>query len=236
MRFAILLTALFICSSVQGQTSSAGSSEQVRRLDGLNADQQKAVDDYIRQHERPTGKLRVIADRRRIAVFSSEALRTLFPHDKFVTVTWIYETDPAALSKYSIPGPTLHTLVLDAKGKDCMSNHTGYQEEFGDLLRAKRVKVTDARSAALIRSALTEIYGTGMNSDDMRTTDLRHESSKWLLGYHEWPFRAISSYEQVREASYYLISVDAQGFVLSGRLATEVLERRKLDEADAPNH
>jgi hypothetical protein len=236
MRFAILLTALFICGGVQGQTSSAGSSDQVRRLDGLNVEQQNAVDDYIRQHERPTDELRVIADRHRIAVFSSEALRTLFPQYKFVAVTWIYETDPSALSKYSIPGPTLHTLVLDAKGKECMSNHTGYQEEFGDLLRAKRVKVTDARSAALVRSALTEIYGTGMSSDDLRTMDLRHENSKWLLGYHEWPFRAISSHEQVREASYYLISVGVHGFVLSGRLVTEVLERRKLDEADATNH
>lgn len=227
MKFAIVLITLLVSGNVQGQASADGS-DYVQRFDGLNAKQQSAVETYIRQNERPTGELRVLADRKRIAVLSSEALRTLFPEYRFVAVTWITQADPSALHKYSIPGPILHTLVLDVDGRNCMPNPSGYLEEFGDLLHTAHVKVTDAKSAALVRSALIEIYGTGMSSEDLQTTDLRHEKSQWLLGYHEWPFRAISSYEEVREASYYLIAVDARDLVISGRLVTQVLERRKL--------
>jgi len=115
-----------------------------------------------------------------------------------------------------------------------MPNRTGDRKEFGDLLHAEHVKVTDATSAAMVRAALSAI-DVGWSTDDSRTTDLRHESSNWLLGYHEWPFRAISSSEEVREASYYLISLDKDDFVVSGRTVTEVLERRKLN-GDEPNH
>lgn len=132
-------------------------------------------------------------------MFSSQALRTLFRRFRFVAVRWITDADAAAFHKYSIPGPMLETLVLDADGKNCMPHHTGYREEFGDLLHAERVKITDATSAAMVRSALVEVYAGG-GADDLRTTDLRHENSNWLLGYHEWPFRAISSYEEVRNS------------------------------------
>lgn len=225
MRFAIVLTALFLCGSVQGQTSSSGSVAPVQKIDGLNPEQQKAVDDFVRQGERPTGELRILADRKHIAVHSSEALRTLFPGYKFIAVTWIYEADAAAVNKYSIPGPITHTLVLNENGKEGMPKRTGYLDEYAELLRAERIKVTDEASAALVRSAFTDIYGIGLSS-----TDLRHGNSEWFLGYREWPFRAISSYEEVREASYYLILVDASGQVVSGHLANEVLERRKLQE------
>ena len=234
MRCAALLIALFACGTAQGQNSPAVNLD-TPKLEELNAAQQKAVDDYVRQHERPTDELRVTADRNRIAVRSSEALRTLFPRYRFVAVTWTYQVDPGALSKYSLPGSTFHTLVLDDKGRNCMPNRTGDLEEFAELLRDQRIKVTDKTSAALVRSALTEIYGFGMSLDDLRSTDRPQDNSKWLLGYREWPFRAISSYEEVREASYYLLSVDASGLVVSGRLVNEVLERRKL-KGDGPNH
>jgi ribosomal protein S13 len=223
MRFAIVLTALSVCGSVQGQDSPAINSGDVQKIERLNSEQEKAVDDYIRQNERPTGELRVVADRNRIAVRSSQAIRALFPRYRFVAVTWIYEADPAAFGKYSIPGPLSHTLVLDENGRNLMPNRTGYLAEYAGLLRAERVKVTDDTWATLVRSALTDIYGIGMGS-----ANLRHGSSEWSLGYQELPFRAISSYEEVREASYYLISVDTNGFVIGGRLVTEVLERRKL--------
>ena len=232
MRFAIVLTVVFACGSVAAQNPATTRSD-VPKLEGLNAAQQRAVEEYVRQNERPAGELRWIADRR-MAVFSSEALRTLFPRFRFVAVRWITEADPAAFHKYSIPGPILETLVLDADGKNCMPHHTGYREEFGDLVHAERVKITDATSAAVVRSALTAIYAGG-SADDLRTSDLRHENSNWLLGYHEWPFRPISSYEEVREVSYYLISVDTNGFVVGGRSVTKVLERRKLN-GDEPNH
>jgi hypothetical protein len=124
--------------------------------------------------------------------------------------------------------------VLDEEGRDRMPKHTGFEKEFGELLHMERVKVTEVTSAAIVRSAFAEIHAGG-GADDLRTTDLRHENSNWLLGYHESPFRAISGYEEVREVSYYLISVDPNGFVVSGRSVTEVLERRKIN-GNAPNH
>jgi hypothetical protein len=196
------------------------------KLEGINAAQQKAVEEYVKQHERLTGELRFIADRS--AVFSSEALRKLFPRFRFVATRWITEADPAASQKFGIPGPIVETLALDEDGRNRMPKPTGYREEFGQLLRTEHLKITDANSAAMVRSALTEIYAGG-GVDDLRTIDLRHENSKWLLGYHEQPFRAISSFEEVREASCYVISVDRNGYVVRGRSVTEVLERRKLN-------
>jgi hypothetical protein len=231
MRFAIVLTVLLACTTATAQNPATTRSD-VPKLEGVNAAQQKAVEEYVQQSERLTGELRVTADRR--MVFSSGVLATLFPRFRFVAIRWITEADPAASHKYNIPGPIVETLVLDEAGRNRMPKHTGYREEFGELLRMERVQVTDATSAAIVRSALVEIYAGG-GTDDLRTTDLRHENSNWLLGYHEWPFRAISSYEELREASYYLISVDPSGFVVSGRSVTEVLERRKLN-GNAPNH
>lgn len=169
-----------------------------------------------------------------MVLFSSDALRTLFPRFRFVAIRWITEADGAALHKYSIPGPILETLVLDTDGTNRMPRHKVYGEEFGDLLHAEHVKITDATSAAVVRSALSAIYSGG-SADDLRTSDLRHENLDWLLEYQELPFRPISMYEEIREASYYLISVDIHGFVVSGHSVIKVLERRKLP-ADGPNH
>jgi hypothetical protein len=184
MKFVIILTVLLACGSAPGQNPATTRSD-VPKLEGLNAAQQRAVEEYVRQNERPTAELRWIADRRMV-VFSSVALRTLFPRFRFVAIRWITEADPAASQKYSIPRPIVETLVLDEDGRSCMPKRTGYWEEFGDLLHTEHVNVTDARSAALVRSALITIYGTGMRSDD------RHQNSQWLLGYQEWPYRAIS--------------------------------------------
>ena len=226
MRFAIALTVFFACGSLAAQ-SAVTTRSGVPRVEGLNFAQQKAVEEYVLQNERPTGELRWVADRR-MRVFTSEAPRTLFPNFRFLAIQWITEADPAVLHKYSIPGPIVETLVLDEDGGNCMPNRTGDRKEFGDLLRTEHVKITGATSAAMVRSALSAI-DVGWGTDDLRTNDLRHENSNWLLGYREWPFRAISSYEEVREASYYLISVDKNGFVVSGRSVREVLERRKLN-------
>lgn len=170
MRCAFALFALCLYGSVQGQISTSASIAPVQKIDGLTPDQQKAVDDYVRQGERPTGEVRILANLN-IAVRSSEALRTLFPKYKFVAVTWMYEADAPAFQKNSIPGPITQILVLDENGKSRMPKHTGYLDEYADLLCAERIKVTDEASAALVRSALTDI-GIGMSS-----TDLRHGNS-----------------------------------------------------------
>jgi hypothetical protein len=146
----------------------------------------------------------------------------LFPNYRFVAVTSVYQASPDATTKFSIPGPLTYVLVLDQDGKDGMPNRTGYLEEYGDLLRAQKIKITDEASAVLVRSALTDIYGFGMGPKNLRQSE-----SEWFLGYREYPFRAISSYEEIREASYYRLTTDSDGTVISGRMV-EVLERRRI--------
>jgi hypothetical protein len=229
----ILFAVLLLSAGVQAQTPPLVSTfvkepdfsaGPLKKIEGLNLAQQQAVDDYVQKGERRTGELKVLADRNGIALRSSDALRTLFPNYRFVSVLWVYQADPQARSKYSIPGPLFFTLALDENGKNAMPNRTGYMEEYGDLLHAHRIKVTDDVSAVLVRSALSDIYGFGMGDKNVR-----HCESQWYVGYREYPFRAISSYEEVREASYYLIKTDSDGVVKSGRLVNEVLERRKID-------
>jgi hypothetical protein len=231
---AALFAVLLLSAGVQAQAPpylastfvrepdfSAGS---LKKIKGLNPAQQQAVDDYVQKGERRTGELKVLADRNGIILRSSDALRALFPNYRFVSVLWVYQADPQARNKYSIPGPLSFTLVLDENGKNAMPPRTGYLEEYGDLLHAQRIKVTDEGSAALVKAAFTDIYGIGMGSKN-----LRHGASEWFLGYQEFPFRAISSYEEIREASYYRLTTDSDGVVISGRLVNEVLERRKIN-------
>src|SRR6185437_786018 len=210
---------------VKGQTWKPASRGPVPRIEGLTPKQQEAVDDYVRHGEVPTGDLRIVAVRSHIGEHTSEALRRLFPKYRFVAVTWIYEADAAAFHKYSIPGPITYTLVLDENGNNAMPKRTGDMREYADLLRGEKIKVTDEVSAALVRSAFIDIYSTGMSS-----TNLRHGNSEWFLGYQEWPFRAISGHEEIREASYYLIVVDVSGRGVGGQLVNLVLARSKLKE------
>lgn len=201
----------------------------LRKIDGLNSAQQKAVEDYIRGAERRNGELRVLVDRNQIVLRSSEALHKLFPDDRFVAVTSIYQATTDARQKYSIPGPLTYTLALDQNGNDAMPKRTGYLEECGALLHSRGIKVNDETSAALVRSAMQEIYGFGMGGHDVRRS-----KSQWYLGYHKHDWRAISSYEEILEASYYVLITDAEGLVTSGWLVNEVLERRKTSISTSP--
>src|SRR5579864_6930270 len=229
----ILFAALLFSAAIQAQTPPYLASSfvkepdfsagPVKKIDGLNPGQQQAVADHVQKIERRAGELKVLVDRNGILLRSSEALRTLFPNYRFVAVTSVYQASPDATTKFSIPGPLTYVLVLDQDGKGGMPNHTGYLEEYGDLLRAQKIKVTDEASAVLVRSALTDIYGFGMGSKN-----LRQSKSEWFLGYREYPFRAISSYEEIREASYYRLKTDSDGNVINGRMVNEVLERRRI--------
>jgi hypothetical protein len=82
MRFVVLLAVLFANGSVLAQNLATTRSD-VPKLEGLNAAQQRAVEDYVRHNEKPIGELRVTADRKMVVVFSSEALRVLFPRFRF---------------------------------------------------------------------------------------------------------------------------------------------------------
>ena len=231
MKSAALLTALLICVGMQAQAPTsviAGfpqpdfSPGPLRKIEGLNSAQQAAVEDYIRRTERRTGELKILIDRNQVSPRTSEALQKLFPDDRFVAVTSVYEATTDAAKKYSIPGPLTYTLALDQHGTDAMPNRTGYMDEYGALLHSHAIKISDEASAALVGSAMQDIYGFGMGGKDVR-----HGDSQWYLGYDEHPWRAISSYEEIREASYYLVNRNAEGLVMSGRLVNQVLERRK---------
>jgi hypothetical protein len=104
-----------------------------------------------------------------------------------------------------------------------MANRTEYLAEYGALLHSRGIKVDDATSAALVRRALEEIYGFALGGEDVRRS-----KSQWYLGYNQHPWRATSSYEEIREASYYVLITNTEGLVTKGRLVNEVLERRKV--------
>jgi hypothetical protein len=238
IKFPALWTALLLCIGVHAQAPTSMISEllkepdfspgPLRKIDGLNSAQQKAVEDYIRRAERRNGDLRILVDRNQIVPRSSEALHRLFPDDRFVAVTSVYQATTEAAKKYSIPGPLTYTLALDQNGNDIMPQRSGYLEEYGALLRSRGIKVDDAASAALVRSALQEIYGFALSGEDSCRSE-----SHWYLGYHEHAWRPISSYEEIREASYYVLTTNAEGAVTSGRLVNEVLERRKMSMPSA---
>lgn len=100
---------------------------------------------------------------------------------------------------------------------------SGNCEAYGDVLRAQHIRVITEGEATLVARGFSDIYGIGVGSRNFRRGD-----STWLLGYQEYPFRAISSYEEVREAYYYRLETDASGFVIRGSLVTDILERRKM--------
>src|SRR5579864_1548426 len=115
----ILFAVLLLSAGVQAQTPPLVSTfvkepdfsaGPLKKIEGLNPAQQQAVDDYVQKGERRTGELKVLADRNGIALRSSDALRTLFPNYRFVSVLWVYQADPQARSKYSIPGPLFFTF------------------------------------------------------------------------------------------------------------------------------
>jgi hypothetical protein len=224
---------MLFCASGVAQTSTLsdlGISEKpdygpgpLKKIPGLTAEQQEAVEAYVQAAERRTGELEILIDRNQIMVRSSEALGFLLPDLRLVSVTSLYRAKSAAAKKYSIPGPLTYVLVLDQDGKNAMPKRTGYLEEYGELLHVRAIKVADQASAALVRAALVDIYGFGMG------TDIRHRPSAWYIGYQEHPFRAISSSQEVREASYYLLTTGADGLVIHGRLVNEVLQRRKIN-------
>jgi hypothetical protein len=236
MKSAALWTALLFCVGMHAQAPTSMiphlSKEPdfrpgpLRKIEGLNSAQQKAVEDHIRRTERRNGELKVLIDRNQIGLRSSEALHRLFPDDRFVAVTSVYQATTDAAKKYSIPGPLTYTFALNQKGNDAMPNRTGYLEEYGALLHSHGIKLNDEASAALVRSALQDIYGFGMGGKDVRRAE-----SQWYLGYDKHPWRAISSYEEIREASYYVVNTNSEGVVTSGRLVNQVLERRKTASA-----
>jgi hypothetical protein len=113
-----------------------------------------------------------MADRKRISLRSSEALRAFFPKYRFVTIAWTYRASAAALAKYNVPiNPLFETFVLDRNGRNCTPKPIANQAEYADFLHAERIKVSDEASAALVTSAFTDIYGVRMGSTNLHYGD-----------------------------------------------------------------
>jgi hypothetical protein len=182
-------------------------------LETLNAAQRETVDRFVLEHERPAGELKVLAERRGIAVRSSAALRHLFPHSRFVVVPWNFQLDPAAKHLYSVPGGIYDVLAISDDGRrEAIFHSSGNHEEFGVFLHHHRVKVKNKTMACEVSRARADIYGSGLSL----CNDVRPSSSEWLLSYREMPFRPISSYEEVREPT-----IIASGSILAVSFATE---------------
>jgi hypothetical protein len=205
-----------------------GQSALPAPLDGLNPNQKRSVSEYIKQHEVLAGELRVLADPDQVWLRSSKVLADLFPEYRFVVVPWIYELDPQAKNKYSIPGGLFDVLAIDEHGiVHSVFYSSGNREQYGEFLKTMRTKVSNNSDAARLGEAMAAIYGDGSSNN------LRHGASEWYLNYQEAPFRAISGYDQVREAYYFHLQTDPQGFVLGGKLEVQTLERRKIQQPSA---
>jgi hypothetical protein len=216
-----------------GAQPSYGSNSGVRtgELHELTTTQQKSVAEFIHEHEQPNGELTIMADRSKITVNSSKALLDLLPAYRFVLIPWIYSpTTPEAAHKFQIPGPdaAASSLALSDDGKRRIELD-GNGEEWGKLIHAERVSIRTKAMADKVAAAFFPECYQGASCRNIRQGD-----SEWRLGYREQPFRPISSYEEIREAYYYRVIIDPSGFVLSGRLVNEVIERRKLATGTAP--
>jgi hypothetical protein len=196
-------------------------------LHELTASQQKSLDEVIHENEVPGGRSAI---RSRITVRSSKVLGDLFPHYRFVLIPWIYQAaSPAAETKFQIPAPgaAVSEVALSDDGHTRFWLDTGGNggtgEEWGAFLHAERVRVSTAAMADKVAAAFfADSYQSGC------CRNLRRGTSEWLLGYRESPFRAISSYREIREATYYRLTTDPNGIVMDGKLETELLERRRL--------
>jgi len=224
-----VLVLLAAVAYANAQGDSVAMPREELRLGALNAAQRETVDKFLLEHERPTGELKLLAERGGTAVRSSVALRQLFPHSRFVVVPWNLRVDPAAEHVYSIPFGLYDVLAISDRGQHESTFHSsGNQEEFGLFLHDHRVKVRNKTMACAVARALADIYG---RSGLSLCNNVKSSSSEWRLSYTETRFRPISSYEQVREAYYYRLRVDSRGVVLDGKLVADTLERRKIDNA-----
>jgi hypothetical protein len=225
----LLLAAAHPYADAQADSVSI-SAGKMPRLIGLNAAQRETVAKFVLEHERPTGELKRLAERGWITVRTSAVLTHLFPHSRFVEVPWIFQLDPAAKNLYSIPSGLFDVLAISDQGPQESTFHSsGNATEFGLFLHAHHVKVRNKTIADEVARAFTDIYGLSLCCND-----LRHSQSEWYLGYRELPFRPVSSYEEERDAFYYRLTVDSNGLVLNGTLVNNVLERRRIEDAEKP--
>jgi hypothetical protein len=224
MKWSILLTTVLLFASTRAACASDSGAELVK-LSELTPAQQKNIDDFIREHERPEDELKQLADRSHITVKSSKVLRDLFPDYRFVLIPWIYQVaTPEAAHKYSMPSPgaVVSELALSDDGKTHVELDSN-GKEWGALLHAERVNVSTEAMAEKVAAVLFAHCYQGA-----RCRNLHRGTSEWILGYRESEFRVISGYEEIREATYYRLTTDSNGIVINGQMMNDVLERRKI--------
>lgn len=190
----------------------------------FSSDQQKSINAYLLAHEQPKAELMVLADRSHIKEFSTKTLKELFPGYSFVVIPWMYKPAPGAQVKYQIPAGLADILAI-GDGKTFAFHNSGNYEEYGAFLHTLGVKVATEDMAAKVTQAFIDIHGLSLCCKN-----IRRSKAEWRLGYHEDPFRAISSYEEIREAYYYLLTLDDGGVVVSGKLMADEIERRKIKQ------
>jgi len=148
--------------------------------------QRETVDKFVLEHERPTGELKLLAERGGTAVRSSVALRQLFPHSRFVVVPWNLRVDSAAEHLYSIPFGLYDLLAISDRGQHESTFHSsGNQEEFGLFLHDHRVKVRNKTMACAVARALADIYG---RSGLSLCNNVKSSSSEWRLAIRKRGF------------------------------------------------
>ena len=214
-----LISVCLLAAALYGCTPS-GDAHVPKQVSELNAKQQRSLQDYIRQYERPTGDLKILANRRRLQIRTSKTLQQVFPRYSFVVVPWEYRAEPGNPRGFSIPGGLYSVVALRDDGDRFVFYSTGNRQEYAEFLRLRRIRFNE-ETAVQLWAAHHDLYGMSEGAPPKR-----YGNSEWRFGYQE-SVNVVSESEEERVAYYYQLHVDASDMVIDGRFVAETLERRK---------
>jgi len=192
---------------------------------GINERQEKWLNEYIKQKEEKNEDGAYLdVQESYINLIKSEVLSELFKDYIFVGVPYKYKVPKGKKHLYSIPGGLYETIAIDTNGSNTyvFFGHGNY-EEFANFLHGHRIKLNTTEDAKKIWKAFCDIHKKGWQGDFIQI-----DKNKWKLARQVYDFRAISSYEEIKEEYYYLLELAEDKTVVSGRLHSDVVEKRNI--------
>ena len=128
------------------------------------------------------------------------------------------------LPDYSIPVGMYTVLVFNNNGQEqSILEGFGNYEGFAFFLQANAIKVESFEDASKIWKAFCEIFQKPWSQDCLFPQETENS---WKLCPTTTDFRAVSSYEAVKEEYYYLLELNEAKAVVKGKLVSKVVERR----------
>ena len=203
-------------------------SQAARPLAGalnINTDQEYLLDKYIRELEicNPDGFCTNVNEDN-IHEVKSDTLQELFSPYTFLYVPYEFSVPKERLKDYSIPKGMYTVLVLNKNGKEqYVLEGSGNYEGFGFFLQANTVKVESFEDASKIWKAFCAIFRKPWSPDCLFPQETENS---WKLCPTTTGFRPVSAYEAVKEEYYYLLELNEAKTVVSGKLVSNIVERR----------